>query len=159
MRVYGIEDIQRMAIINACREVEMPIAEVQDLMATLSGAESQQEADTIFARALQARRRELAAQQSLLRRQMQRLTELMESMSFDGGQNGTSPLQIHLSPIEQRCLIAMAEGYPATRIADLMGMDVVAVLTLESDIIRKFNGHNRFQAVAKAVLLGLISMD
>ena len=28
MRVYGLEDIRRMTVINACREIDMPIAEI-----------------------------------------------------------------------------------------------------------------------------------
>lgn len=160
MRVYGLEDIRRMTVINACREIGMPIAEIQDLMEALTACESQDAAAQIFENALHARKRELAAEQSILRRQMQRISELLESAA-DGGETGgrsTAP-SIHLSPIETKCLVFMAEGYPANRIANLMAMDLTAVLTLESDIIRKFNGHNRFQAVAKAVLLGFVSAE
>lgn len=159
MRVYGLEDIRRMTIINACREIDMPIAEIQELMESLSAATSQQQAAQIFESALHARKRELAAQQSILRRQMQRISELLESAA-EGDAQGRAALQpIHLSPIEIKCLTFMAEGYPANRIAAMMDMDLTAVLTLESDIVRKFNGHNRFQAVAKAVLMGFISTD
>ena len=159
MRVYGLEDIRRMTIINACREIDMPIAEIQDLMAALGAAASQKDAARIFESALAARRRELAAQQSILRRQMQRISELLESAADgDDAERITLP-PIHLSPIETTCLGFMAEGYPANRIATAMNMDMTAVLTLESNIIRKFNGHNRFQAVAKAVLMGFVSAD
>lgn len=159
MRVYGLEDIRRMTIINACREIDMPIAEIQDLMEALSVANSQQDAAQIFENALHARKRELAAQQSILRRQMQRISELLESAADGDNQNRATLQPIHLSPIETKCLGFMAEGYPANRIAMMMDMDLTAVLTLESDIVRKFNGHNRFQAVAKAVLMGFISAD
>jgi len=159
MRVYGLEDIRRMAVINACREIDMPIAEIQDLMLALTACESQDEAARIFENALNARKRELAAQQSILRRQMQRVSELLESAA-DGDATGRAAVApIHLSPIEAKCLAFMAEGYPANRIASLMDMDLTAVLTLESDIIRKFNGHHRFQAVAKAVLMGFVSAE
>jgi DNA-binding transcriptional MerR regulator len=159
MRVYGLEDIRRMTIINACREIDMPIADIQDLMESLSAAASQQEAAQIFESALHARKRELVAQQSILRRQMQRISELLESAAEGDAQNLAVLRPIHLSPIETKCLEFMAEGYPANRIATMMDMDLTAVLTLESDIVRKFNGHNRFQAVAKAVLMGFISAD
>ncbi|KQV34586.1 MULTISPECIES: MerR family transcriptional regulator [unclassified Rhizobium] len=158
MRVYGLEDIRRMAVINACREIDMPIVAIQELMAALVAATSQEQAAQTFRDAMHAHKRELAAQQSILRRQMQRVSELLESAE-DGAAERQQVKPIHLSPIELKCVAFMAEGYPATRIAALMNMDLTAVLTLESDIIRKFNGHNRFQAVAKAVLMGFVSAD
>ncbi len=159
MRVYNLDDIRRMTVINACREIDMPISAIQELMDALSETRSQSEADQLFETALHARKRELAAQQSILRRQMQRISELLESAAEGDGSGAEPAARIHLSPIEIKCLGFMAEGYPANRIAALMDMDLTAVLTLESDIIRKFNGHNRFQAVAKAVLLGHVSAD
>lgn len=159
MRVYDLDDIRRMAVINACREIDMPISAIQELMDTLSGTSDQSEADRMFEAALHARKRELGAQQSILRRQMQRISELLESAAEGDGEGAVPAPCIHLSPIEIKCLGFMAEGYPAHRIAVLMDMDITAVLTLESDIIRKFNGHNRFQAVAKAVLLGHVATD
>lgn len=158
MRVYGLEDIRRMAVINACREIDMPIAAIQDLMAALVAAPSPEQAARIFHDALHAHKRDLAARQSILRRQMQRVGELLE-LAEDGAAERQNTKPIHLSPIELKCVAFMAEGYPATRIATLMDMDLTAVLTLESGIIRKFNGHNRFQAVAKAVLMGFVSAD
>jgi DNA-binding transcriptional MerR regulator len=157
MRIYGEGHIRRMAVINACREVDMPVAAIQDLMATLDAAQSQAEADRVFGTALQSHRRELAAQQSILRRQMQRIAELLETGS--SGRADPAPAHVHLSPIESECLGLMAEGHPAARIAQLMEMDIAAALTLESGIIRKFDAQNRFQAVAKAVLTGIIASD
>ena len=159
MRVYGLDDIRRMAVINACREIDMPISAIQELMADLDAASSQTHAAEIFDHALNGRKRELAAQQSILRRQMQRISELLESAGDGGNPERVAVPPIHLSPIETKCLAFMAEGYPANRIAVMMDMDMTAVLTLESGIIRKFNGHNRFQAVAKAVLMGFVSAD
>lgn len=159
MRVYDIEDMRRMAVINACREIDMPIADVQDLMEALTLAATPEAAARTFADALHARKRELAAQQSILRRQMQRIGELLESAAEGRISEQTEPSSVHLSPIETSCLSLMAEGYPASRIALMMDMDLTAALALESGIIRKFNGHNRFQAVAKAVLLGNLSAD
>ncbi|OAP38560.1 LuxR family transcriptional regulator [Sinorhizobium glycinis] len=157
MRVYGEGHIRRMAVINACREIDMPVAAIQELMAALDAAQGQEEADRIFATALQSRRRELAAQQSILRRQMQRIAELLETGSRDPAD--PTPGDVHLSPIERECLGLMAEGHPAARIAQLMDMDIAAALTLESGIIRKFDARNRFQAVAKAVLSGMIATE
>nr|WP_276117918.1 MerR family transcriptional regulator [Pararhizobium qamdonense] len=159
MRVYGLDDIRRMAVINACREIDMPISAIQELMADLDAASSQTHAAEIFDHALNGRKRELAAQQSILRRQMQRISELLESAGDGDNPERVAVPPIHLSPIETKCLAFMAEGYPANRIAVMMDMDMTAVLTLESGIIRKFNGHNRFQAVAKAVLMGFVSAD
>jgi len=159
MRVYGLEDIRRMTVINACREIDMPIAAIQELMVALSRSASQEDAAQIFEDALHARKRELAAQQSILRRQMQRISELLESAADGDNPQRIALPPIHLSPIETKCLAFMAEGYPANRIATMMDMDLTAVLTLESDIVRKFNGHNRFQAVAKAVLMGFVSAE
>ncbi len=157
MRVYSEGHIRRMAVINACREVDMPVAAIQDLLAALDAAQSQAEADRTFEAALQSRRRELAAQQSILRRQMQRIAELLETDS--SGPTDPAPGDVHLSPIESECLGLMAEGHPAARIAQLMDMDITAALTLESGIIRKFDARNRFQAVAKAVLTGMIASE
>ncbi|ASY63574.1 putative transcriptional regulator protein [Sinorhizobium sojae CCBAU 05684] len=158
MRVYDGAHIRRMAVINACREIDMPIAAIQDLMTGLDGATSQAEADGLFEAALRARRRELAAQQSILRRQMQRIAELLETAAGECGDVSAS-LDVHLSPIEAECLGFMAEGYPAARIAALMDMDLKAAVTLEAGLIHKFDAHNRFQAVAKAVLAGMIAPE
>ncbi|MCA1491734.1 MerR family transcriptional regulator [Sinorhizobium alkalisoli] len=158
MRVYDGAHVRRMAVINACREIDMPIAAIQELMTGLDGAKSQAEADGVFETALRARRRELAAQQSILRRQMQRIAELLETAANGCDDVSASP-DVHLSPIEAECLGFMAEGYPATRIAMLMDMDLKAAVTLEAGIIRKFEAHNRFQAVSKAVLAGMIAAE
>lgn len=155
MRVYNEEHIRRMAVINACREIDMPIAAILELLTGLAGTEEQADADQLFREALLARRRELAAQQANLRRQMQRITELLESSGTATDEDD----HVHLSPIESECLTFMADGYPAPRIAGLMEMDVAAALTLEAGIIRKFGANNRFQAIAKAVLAGMISAE
>ncbi|MGE6783485.1 MerR family transcriptional regulator [Ensifer adhaerens] len=158
MRVYNEDHIRRMAVINACREIDMPISTILELLTGLAGTEEQAEADRLFRDALLARRRELAAQQANLRRQMQRISELLETAN--GGNEATdADGHVHLSPIESECLTFMADGYPAARIAGLMDMDVAAALTLEAGIIRKFGANNRFQAIAKAVLSGMISAE
>lgn len=155
MRIYDRTHVRRMAVINACREVEMPVAVLQELMDELDRAETQEEAETIFRKALDIRKRELLAQQSNLRRQMQRISDLLDR-DISGREAGAREPQVHLSPIELRCLSLMAEGYQASRIATVMDMDLTAVLTLEAGIIRKFDAINRFQAITKAILSGLI---
>jgi DNA-binding CsgD family transcriptional regulator len=50
----------------------------------------------------------------------------------------------------------MSEGYTPIRIGNVTGRSMEEVLTTETAIIRKFGSNNRFQAVAKAVLLGMI---
>lgn len=156
MRVYGPEEIQQMAVVNTCRETGMPVAAIQDMLEALAGAQSQEEADAIFRGAMIARKRELTAQQSTIRRQMQQIGELLE---FSAGQEIDMNDNVRpeaLSDLELRCLTLMAEGYPTTRIARALEIEPGQVQALEKEIIRKFNGNNRFQAVAKAVLLGII---
>ncbi|MDO9418770.1 MerR family transcriptional regulator [Pararhizobium sp.] len=159
MRVYDMSHARRMAVINACREIDMPIAVLQELMQSLSLADSQQQAEAAFYSALQARKRELTAQQSNLRRQMQKISELLGGSENRSGLESSSEQPVHLSPIEHRCVILMAEGFQASQIASIMDMDMTAVLTLETGIIRKFSAVNRFQAVAKAVLMGIVPQD
>ncbi|MDR6756570.1 DNA-binding transcriptional MerR regulator [Mycoplana sp. BE70] len=156
MRVYGPEEIQQMALVNTCRETGMPVAAIQEMLEALCDAGCQQEADRIFRDAMIARKRELTAQQSAIRRQMQQIGELLdfgagqESESNDTGQHEA------LSDVELRCLTLMAEGYPTTRIARALEVEAGQVQAMEKDIIRRFDSNNRFQAVAKAVLLGVI---
>lgn len=156
MRVYGPREIQQMAVVNTCRETGMPVAAIQELLEALCDAGNQQEADAIFRGAMVARKRELTAQQSTIRRQMQQIGEMLE---FTAGQeielNDNSRPEA-LSDQELRCLTLMAEGYPTTRIARALEVDPGQVQGMEKEIIRKFASNNRFQAVAKAVLLGII---
>jgi DNA-binding transcriptional MerR regulator len=156
MRVYGPEEIQQMAVVNTCRETGMPVAVIQELLEALSGAENQEEADDIFRAAMFARKRELTAQQSTIRRQMQQINELLDfNATHEIETNDNSP-RSHLSPIELRCLSLMAEGYPTSRIARVLEVEPGEVQVMEKDIIGKFNSNNRFQAVAKAVMLGIV---
>ena len=64
--------------------------------------------------------------------------------------------QAHLTPAELRCLSLMAEGYPISRIARALEVEPGEVQVMEKNIIAKFNSNNRFQAVAKAVMLGIV---
>ena len=156
MRVYGPAEIRQMAVVNTCRETGMPVAVIQELLEQLSAAASQEEADAVFHAAMIARRRELAAQQSTILRQMQQIGELLdftglEAEPDDGGQHAS------LTPVEMRCLALMAEGYPTSRIARALDLEPGEAQAMEKEIIAKFSGNNRFQAVARAVMLGILS--
>jgi DNA-binding transcriptional MerR regulator len=157
MRVYGPEEIQQMAVVNTCRETGMPVAVIQELLEQLSAAENQEDADFVFHTAMIARKRELAAQQSTIRRQMQQINELLDFAAgqHDAETNDNTP-QAHLTPVELRCLALMAEGYPTSRIARALEVEPGEVQAMEKNIIGKFNSNNRFQAVAKAVMLGIV---
>ncbi|QRM55883.1 MerR family transcriptional regulator [Sinorhizobium sp. BG8] len=156
MRVYGPDEIQQMAVVNTCRETGMPVAVIQELLGALAQARSQDEADGIFRAAMIARKRELTAQQSTIRRQMQQISELLEfSAAYEVESNDNTP-PASLTDQELRCLSLMAEGYPTTRIARALEIEPGEVQVMEKEVIRKFNSNNRFQAVAKAVLLGIV---
>lgn len=157
MRIYGPLQVKIMALINLCRETGMAIAQIQDLFAELENARSQAEADSILLVALAARKRELVSSESLIRRQMQQVNQILDhaSAEFDGSNdNDTRPP--FLSEFEFACLGLMSEGYTPLRISNLTGRSVDEILSAEAAIIKKFGSTNRFQAVAKAVLLGVI---
>ena len=157
MRVYGPQQVRIMALVTLCREAGMAIAQIQDLFAELEDARSQQDADAILRAALAARKRELVSSESLIRRQMQQVNELLDH----GGPvrdelNGNAAHPPLLSDFERECLGLMSEGYSPIRIGGATGRGIDEVLATEAAIIRKFGSTNRFQAVAKAVLLGII---
>lgn len=158
MRVYTRADIARMALITTCREVGMPVAAIQDLMETLKSARSREEADRLFEEALLARRRELSAGLSTIHRQLQQLSSLLSHDTLDG-QTERAELRkkIPLTDVERRCLELMAEGHASLRVARALTLTSSQASALEAKIITKLDAHNRFQAVAKAVLLGIVA--
>lgn len=156
MRVYGPAEIQQMAVVNTCRETGMPVAVIQELLEQLAGAVSQAEADEVFRAAMTARRRELTAQQSTIRRQMQQINELLDFTAEEALKANDNAPRGSLTATELRCLSLMAEGYPISRIARTLDLDPGETQALEKAIIAKFHSNNRFQAVAKAVMLGII---
>jgi DNA-binding CsgD family transcriptional regulator len=88
---------------------------------------------------------------------MQQISEILDHTDDDEDGNDNRQAKVpFLSEIEHRCLTLMAEGYTPVRIAAALKEDMQKVMTIEASIIRKFGSSNRFQAVAKAVLLGLI---
>lgn len=157
MRVYAPREVKIMALINLCRETGMPIIQIQELLLELNDAETQGDCDRIFRKAMVDRRKELLANESLLRRQMQQINEILD---HDGenleGNDNRQPRTPFLSDLEFECLKLMAEGYTPVRIVNALQRPLEEIMAIESGIIRKFGSSNRFQAVAKAVLLGLL---
>ncbi len=159
MRVYGEDDVMRMAVINVCRESGMPIAVIQELMDELRRASSQEEAEAMFREALTIRKRELTAEMSTLHRQLQQVSDLLDA----DANSEMPPLNDNedlcsLSDEELRCLTLMAEGFSTQRIARALDLKHDEAQALESAIILKFRANNRFQAIAKAVLLGIVNV-
>ncbi len=153
MRVYDPGDIMRMAVINVCREAGMAVAVIQELMHELSGAATQEAADAMFRIALETRKRELCADMSTLHRQLQHVSELLETP--DGLLNDNQH-ERELTEKELRCLSLMAEGLSTHRLARVLAMDDGEARAVEAAIIGKFQANNRFQAIAKAVMLGVV---
>lgn len=156
MRIYNRDDVGRMALINACRDVGMPVAIIQQLVSQLAEAGSQIEADRLFREALSTRKRELSTLLATVKRQLQQVNKLL-SLDDEGIQAKTDLAEkIELTELERRCIELMAEGYAPMRLARALDLKSEEVAALEADIIRKFDANNRFQAVAKAVLLGIV---
>jgi DNA-binding transcriptional MerR regulator len=157
MRVYDQDDVMRMAVITVCRETGMPIAVIQELMDVLRSAASQEEAESIFREALSQRKRELTAEMSTLHRQLQQVSDLLDydsSLDLPPINDNRDPAS--LTDQERQCLELMAEGYSTQRIARALDLRHEETRALEADIIMKFHANNRFQAIAKAVLLGVV---
>jgi DNA-binding transcriptional MerR regulator len=158
MRVYNHMDVARMALINTCREVGMPISVIQDLFEALATAGSKPDANALLEEALMTRRRELTASLSTIHRQMQQVNALLANEGTTGSaRNAPGKPIADLSDVERRCLKLMAEGYTTIRIARTFELKVDEVIEIENGIIEKVGAHNRFQAVAKAVLLGMVA--
>lgn len=158
MRVYTHQDVGRMAVINACREVGMPVAVIQDLMEMLTTARSKAEANLLFEEALLTRRRELTAGLSTIHRQLQQISAILDKEEPERlAKVSDAKAAANMSEEEQQVLELMAEGYTSIRIARACELKLVEVEAIEGKIIKKLDAHNRFQAVAKAVLLGVIA--
>jgi DNA-binding transcriptional MerR regulator len=157
MRVYGRNEVARMALINICREVGMPVSVIQDLFDTLSAATSKSEANMILEETLLARRRELAANLSTVHRQLQQLNALLDQEETATPRSTASQKGPTLTDLEARCLQLMAEGYTPIRIARTLELKADEVSSVEAGIVEKLSAQNRFQAVAKAVLLGMVA--
>ncbi len=158
MRVYNDEQISRMSVINACRETGMPVAVLQELMTSLDTADSQEEADALFSAFLAARRRELQAEQSNIMRQLTQLCSLIDGVgpTEDRETNDNTSAQ-DFTRQEMHCLSLIAEGYSKARLAQALGLSSEDADALETAVIAKLGSNNRFQAVAKAILLGIVA--
>jgi DNA-binding transcriptional MerR regulator len=157
MRVYGNEHIRRMAVINACREIGISVAAIQDLMEELARTVSRTEANNLFHATLTRRKRELTADVSHISRQIQQIETLLATDDKDGGPAIAGRSALHaLTEPERQCLALMAEGYSAPRLARALDLTSEDLAVIENAIIRKFGATNRFQAVAKALLLGIV---
>jgi DNA-binding transcriptional MerR regulator len=159
MRIYTHHDIHRMAVVNLCREIGIPVAVIQEAMETLEQTSSQQHADRIFHDILAARKRELTSELSSLHRQIQQINDLLSPDESSDGVSGEHSEQddVELTEQERKCLELMAEGYAPVRLARVLRISSDELQKLEVAIMQKFDANNRFQAVAKAVLLGIIA--
>ncbi|MBP1853482.1 MerR family transcriptional regulator [Rhizobium halophytocola] len=154
-RVYSDGDVARMALISLCRDVGMPVAAIQDLFDELLSAGSYAQANAIFQLALRRHLDGLVVSLTTLQRQAEQIESLLDLDIPPAPQ--APPPAIDLSRQERHCLELMAEGYTTVRLAHVLELTKPDVETLERTLIRKFKAHNRFQAVAKAVLLGYVS--
>lgn len=160
MRIYSHQDVRRMAVINFCREIGIPVATIQDVMQKLADASCQEEADALFQTMLNARKIELAAEISTVRRQIQQISDILTDddapETHERSLDGTAA---DLTVQERRCLELMAEGYAAVRLARTLDITPEELQKLEARVMDKVSASNRFQAVAKAYMLGVISSD
>jgi DNA-binding CsgD family transcriptional regulator len=149
----------RMAVINVCREAGMAVAVIQELMTDLCNSPSQEAADAVFRSALTLRKRELCAEMSTLHRQLQQVSELLEvGNGKDDPPLNDNQLEHALTDQERRCLALMAEGLSTHRLARVLGLKDDEAKSIETAIIGKLGAHNRFQAIAKAILLGVVQV-
>jgi DNA-binding CsgD family transcriptional regulator len=135
----------------------MPVAVIQELMTDLCRSTSQQEADAVFNAALASRKRELTSEISTLHRQLQQVAELLDrGTSKDDTPLNDNQHEHALSEQERRCLALMAEGLSTQRLARALDLGDDEAKSIETAIIAKLSANNRFQAIAKAVLLGIV---
>lgn len=64
---------------------------------------------------------------------------------------------VQLNELEQQCLELMAEGYAPIRLARMLDVSANELQKLETGIMDKLSANNRFQAVAKGFMLGVIT--
>ncbi|MDO1584433.1 MerR family transcriptional regulator [Rhizobium oryzicola] len=157
MRVYNAQSIQRMAVINACREVGVPLSSIQELMTALETAGSQEEADLHFRTLLDTRRRELTSDVSTLHRQIQQIRTLI----IDIGNQPQETQRVEarrpdISDMERKCLALMVEGYKGRELATALEITEAELEDLEDGLMVKLEAANRSQAAAKAVILGIL---
>jgi DNA-binding transcriptional MerR regulator len=159
MRVYSHDDVHRMAVVNFCREIGIPVAAIQEIMIKFATAPNQADANAVFGNVLSARKSELAAEISTVRRQIQQISDILVTDDSERESVGAKTVEadVQLSAQERKCLELMAEGYAPVRLARTLDISPEELQKLEARIMEKFSVNNRFQAVAKAVLMGVIS--
>lgn len=157
MRIYSHRDVHRMAVINLLRDIGVPVAVVQEVMIKLETASSQQHADEIFQDVLEGRKKELTSEISTVRRQIQQINDLTTQDDMASAKLDDVLSEVTLTAQEQKCLELMAEGYAPVRLSRTLGLSSEEVQNLEAGIIGKLSANNRFQAVAKAVVMGVIT--
>ncbi|MCX8999748.1 MerR family transcriptional regulator [Rhizobiaceae bacterium BDR2-2] len=155
MRVYGHDDVTRMAVVSACREGGMPVAVIQDMLGAMDEAATPEQADAIFRDTLVSCKRELTAGISTIRRQMQQIENLLNQVVPDHpAADETHPA---LTEREIQCLKMMADGLSIERIAAAFAITPLEADALEKDVIARLGAANRSQSIAKALIAGLIS--
>lgn len=77
----------------------------------------------------------------------------MAGSASTAGSQRAPPL---LDERERQCLILIAEGHSVSRTARALDMDEAQFEGFEAGILEKLKATNRFQAVAKAILLGIL---
>ncbi len=160
MRIYSHQDVRRMAVINFFREIGIPVATIQDIMQKLADATCQEDADTIFQDLLNARKLELAEEVSTVRRQIQQISDILTDDNAQTlAERPFDDASVELTVQERRCLELMAEGYAPVRLARTLEVTPEELQKLEACVMDKVSASNRFQAVAKAYMMGVISQD
>lgn len=154
MRVYGPSCIRRMTIISACREIGVSLAAIQELMAQISEAQSQEEAENLFATMLETRKRELASELSNIHRQIQQIRTFTDKDAGPAGRKDAC-LPI-LDDQERNCLLLLTEGYKGHQLATRLDLSASELMDLEDRLIAKLGVTNRYQAAAKALILGIL---
>lgn len=154
MRVYGADDIRRMEVICVCREIGISLVVIQELMESLAEATSQESADEMFQAALETRKRELTTDMSMIHRQIHQIRVLA-----NGPGQPAAKMQEELpalADMERHCLLLMTEGYKGRELAARLEITSGELIDLEERIIRKLGVVNHYQAVAKALILGIL---
>lgn len=154
MRVYSEDCIRRMMIISSCREIGVSLAAIQDLMVQMSEAQSQEEAELLFKTTLETRRRELASELSTIHRQIQQIRTFTDGEAAQAQRREECLPQ--LSEPERDCLMLLTEGYKGNQLAVRLGISAAELIDLEERLITKLGVSNRYQAAAKALILGIL---
>lgn len=154
MRVYRSDCIKKMMIISACRDIGISLASIQDLMIQIGEAQSQLEAETLFKTALETRKRELASELSMIHRQIQQIRTFTDGEAAQGRQR--DEFLPELNDQERNCLMLLTEGYKGNQMAKQLGISADDLIDLEDNLIAKLGVTNRYQAAAKALILGIL---